>query len=158
MDQPSLDNIIRVIQIALTPIFLLAAIATLLNVFSTRLGRVADRVDLMSARLETATPEAAGHIAFQLSYLRKRSLVLDAAVVLGTIGGAATCAAALALFVGTLRDLTATSVLFALFGLALVCTIAALVMFLVEMLMAGKGLRAQVLHSEKKSGTEGASG
>src|SRR5258708_26879075 len=89
MDQASLDNIIHVIQVALTPIFLLTGLANLLSVFSTRLGRVADRVDLMSARLEEAKGEAADRIAAQLTYLRKRSLVLDAAVLLGTIGGRA---------------------------------------------------------------------
>src|SRR5258708_1640734 len=87
MDQASLDNIIHVIQVALTPIFLLTGLANLLSVFSTRLGRVADRVDLMSARLEEAKGEAADRIAAQLTYLRKRSLVLDAAVILGTIAG-----------------------------------------------------------------------
>jgi hypothetical protein len=154
MDQAPLDNIIHVIQTALTPIFLLAGVASLLNVFATRLGRVADRVDLMSARLEDAKPEEVGRIATQLGYLRRRSLLLDAAVVLGTIGGAATCAAALALFVGTLREFTAGSVLFALFGLALVCTIVALALFLVEMLMAGNSLRAQALHKEKSTGAD----
>src|SRR5258708_1131576 len=149
MDQASLDNIIHVIQGALTPIFLLTGLANLLAVFWTRLGRVADRVDLMSARLEEAKGEAADRIAAQLTYLRKRSLVLDAAVILGTIGGAATCGAALALFVGTLRDLTAATILFALFGLALVSTIAALGAFLVEMLMAGKSIRAQASRTEK---------
>ena len=152
MDQPSIDTIIHVIQVALTPIFLLAGLANLLAVFSTRLGRVADRVDLMSVRLETAKGKEAPRIASQLSYLRKRSLVLDAAVVLGTIGGAATCAAAMALFVGTLRDRSAASVLFALFGLALLCTIAALAFFLIEILMAGNSLRAQALRREKSSG------
>lgn len=151
MDQPSPDTIIHVIQIALTPIFLLAGLANLLAVFSTRLGRVADRVDRMSADLQTAKGKEAARIAVQLSYLRKRSLVLDAAVVLGTIGGAATCGAALALFVNTLRDTAAASILFALFGLALACTIAALVLFLIEIMMAGNSLRAQVLHTEKSS-------
>jgi hypothetical protein len=48
-DQSSVANVTRVIQLALTPVFLLTAVAALLNVFSTRLGRVADRVDLLSA-------------------------------------------------------------------------------------------------------------
>src|SRR4029453_11828036 len=51
MDQSSVDPI-GVIQAALTPVFLLTAVAALLNVFSTRLGRVADRVDLLSADLQ----------------------------------------------------------------------------------------------------------
>ena len=40
----SLDSVAHVIQMALTPIFLLSGIATLLNVFATRLARVADLV------------------------------------------------------------------------------------------------------------------
>lgn len=39
-----LDTIAHIIQVALTPVFFLTGIATLLNVFSTRLGRVSDRV------------------------------------------------------------------------------------------------------------------
>src|SRR5258707_7737770 len=45
-------SVTRVIQLALTPVFLLTAVAALLNVFSTRLGRVADRVDLLSVDLQ----------------------------------------------------------------------------------------------------------
>jgi hypothetical protein len=41
----SFDPVGHVIQVALVPIFLLSGIATLLNVFSTRLARVADRGD-----------------------------------------------------------------------------------------------------------------
>jgi hypothetical protein len=44
-----LDLVAHVIQVALTPIFLLSGIATLLNVFSTRLARVADRVDQITS-------------------------------------------------------------------------------------------------------------
>jgi len=43
-----LDSVAHVIQVALTPIFLLSGIAALLNVFSARLARVADRVDLVT--------------------------------------------------------------------------------------------------------------
>jgi hypothetical protein len=39
----ALDDIAHIIQVALTPVFLVSGIATLLNVFSTRLSRVADR-------------------------------------------------------------------------------------------------------------------
>ena len=49
-----LDTITHVIQVALTPVFLLSGIATLLSVFSTRLARVADQVDAVSKALEGA--------------------------------------------------------------------------------------------------------
>ena len=49
-----LDTIAHVIQVALTPVFLLSGIATLFNVFSTRLACVADHVDAISKVLEGA--------------------------------------------------------------------------------------------------------
>jgi hypothetical protein len=138
-DQSSAD----VIQLALTPVFLLTAVAALLNVFSTRLGRVADRVDLLSADLQRGAADTE-FLSAQLGFLRRRSLILDVAVVLATIGGAATCAAALVLFLGALRDAEFRAVLFGLFGGALVFTIIALVTFAIEMVMAGRGLRVVV--------------
>jgi hypothetical protein len=50
----ALDTIAHIIQVALTPVFLLSGIATLLNVFSTRLSRVGDRVEVAAKALEDA--------------------------------------------------------------------------------------------------------
>jgi len=71
----------------------------------------------------------------------RRSLALDAAVLLAAFGGAATCASVLTLFIGALRDTTVASVLFTTFGLAVMCTIGAIGAFTAEMLMAGSGVR-----------------
>src|SRR5437660_2662996 len=91
-----LDTVAHIIQVALTPIFLLSGIATLLNVFSTRLARVADRVDqITKAIAEAADDDESADLALQLSRLHRRSLSLDAAVVLAAIGGAATCTSVL---------------------------------------------------------------
>src|SRR5262245_25794403 len=139
-----------VIQLALTPVFLLTAVAALLNVFSTRLGRVADRVDLLSADLQRGAADTE-FLSRQLDFLRRRSLILDVAVVLATVGGAATCAAALVLFFGTLGEAEFSALLFGLFGSALVFTITALVAFAIEMIMAGLGLRGVVQKMADKS-------
>jgi hypothetical protein len=87
----------------------------------------------------------------QLSHLRRRSIALDAAVVLGAIGGAATCASVFTLFVGALRDATVASVLFTAFGIAVACTIGAITAFTVEMLLAGSGVRAEVAAGRRSS-------
>src|ERR1700730_1863907 len=132
----ALDTVAHIIQVALTPVFLLSGIATLLNVFSTRLARVADRVDSVAKELEGADPAQARILSARLAHLHHRSLALDVAVVLGAIGGAATCGAVLTLFVGALREATVASMLFGLFGLAVVCALGAIAAFTVEMLMA----------------------
>lgn len=142
-----LDDITHVIQTALTPVFLLSAIAALLNVFATRLARVADQVD----RLTQGGSEAgAASSSAQLAFLRRRTQLLDAAVVLGAGGAGLTCFAALFLFVGSLRETSVAFALFAAFGLALLTTIGALIAFVGEMLMSSRGLRAKVAVQQAK--------
>src|SRR6266851_9762768 len=144
-----LDTVAHIIQVALTTVFLLSGIATLLNVFSARLARVADRVDALSKEIEGADADEAKALSVQLAYLHRRSLALDVAVVLGAVGGAATCAAVLVLFVGALRDSTVATVLFLLFGIAVGCALGAIVAFTAEMLMASVGIRTEVAEGRR---------
>src|SRR5580698_7330171 len=135
----TVDSVAHVIQVALTPVFLLSGIASLLGVLATRLARVADA---LADQLETAGPVDSRRLRLRLAYLRRRSHVLDVAVMMGTLGGVATSCAGLLLFVGTLRDRPGVA-LFVAFGLALLFTMGALIAFLIEMLLASRGLRDQ---------------
>ncbi len=137
------DFVAHIIQVALTPVFLLSGIATLLNVFSTRFARVADQIDKLKEDSRGANGPELDRIASQLVALQRRSLALDTAVILAAFGGAATCAAVLTLFVGSLSNTTVASVLLLLFGGAVVCALGSIAAFTVEMLMAGIGMRAR---------------
>ena len=133
MIEGTLGHAAQIIQLALTPIFLLTAVASLLNVFSARLARIADRADKLLADGAKPHPE--------LRNLRIRSQLLDIAVVLAAFAGALTCAAAATLFVGVLRAIAAGTALFSLFGAALVCSILSLLAFTIEVLMSGRSIR-----------------
>jgi hypothetical protein len=145
-----LDTVAHIIQLALTPIFLLSGIAALLNVFATRLARVADRVDQISKEMETAEPERIAVLALQLARLHRQSVALDVAVVLAAFGAAATCASVLTLFVGAIRNAYVASALFATFASAVICTIGAIMAYTAEMLMTGVGVRAEVAARQGK--------
>lgn len=145
----AVDTIAHIIQLALTPVFLLSGIATLLSVFSARLARVADRVDGVSDALEGADATERRSLSAQLVHLRRRSLALEVAVVVGGVGGAATGGAVLVMFIGALRDEAVASLLFGLFGLAIVCAIGAISAFTFEMLLAGTGIRAEVAEGRR---------
>jgi hypothetical protein len=133
----------HVVQLALTPIFLLTGLASLLNVFTTRLGRIADQVD----KLENDSSRRPR----QFARLRLRSRALDVAVLLAAIAGALTCCAALTLFVGELRSGAAGYVLFLLFGAALLCAVGALAAFSFEMVLAGRTVRDRVSDDEARN-------
>ena len=139
MTDPAIEAAAHIVQLALTPVFLLSGVAALVNVFSTRLGRVSDQAD----KLDQDTP---GH-HLKLELLRWRSRALDWAVVLAALAGASTCGAALALFLGAVRGSAGASLLFYLFGGAIVLTVAALTAFVLEMLLAARGVRHLLDHS-----------
>ena len=130
-----LSGAAHVVQLALTPIFLLTGLASLLNVFTTRLGRIADRVDRLAS-------DATNHPR-QMARLRLRSLALDVAVLLAAVAGALTCCAALTLFLGALRNAGAGYILFGFFGSALVFAVAALAAFGFETVLSGRSIREQ---------------
>ena len=59
----------QVIQVALTPgLFSDAVVSALLNVFSTRLGRVADHVDRLTDELQNADTAQSAIAIAQLTY------------------------------------------------------------------------------------------
>ncbi|WP_375459325.1 DUF2721 domain-containing protein [uncultured Enterovirga sp.] len=138
MTGETLDNAARIVQLALTPVFLLSGIAALLNVFASRLGRVADQADALADQPDEVTRHA------RLRLLRWRSIALDWAVVLAALAGTLTCGAVLVLFLGEVRGSSAAMVLFLLFGGAIVLTMGALVAFVLEMLLAARGVRRVV--------------
>lgn len=148
-DSGSVNNAAHLIQMALTPVFMLSGIGTLINIFNTRLARVSDHLEDVNKRLASPvdpsqppdpyySPE---RLELRQSRLRQRMFVLDLAIILNGLGGAFTCSAALALFLGTLRDGTTSLWMLALFGAALGCTVCALLAFLGDTLLSWHGLR-----------------
>ena len=144
MTQDPIDGIAHLIQVALTPVFMLSGVASLLTLCNTRLARVSDHMEDVTHRIDsdegTDAQTHARLVRHQIR-LRRRIFVLDCSIVLGGIGGASTCGAALALFLGSLHDSQTISWLIFLFGAALSCTVGALAVFLVDTGLAWHGLR-----------------
>ena len=138
----TLESAVHLIQVALTPVFLLSGIAALLNVFASRLARVGDRLDALYREVGSNDCDAGQRE--EIGRLRRRSQMLDIAVVLGTAGAAATCMAIMTLFLFAVSNKAIASVLLAFFGLAIMCTLISVVAFGLEMLMSNHGLRQKM--------------
>jgi len=148
----TLDSTAHVVQVALSPVFLLSGVATLLNVFGARLARVSDQAEQVSTLLAGADEAERIILGQRLDRLHTRSLALDAAVFLAALGGVATCGSVLTLFVGALRDSTVASLLFGLFGAAILCTLCALIAFGFEMLLASRSVRDRINQRRANAG------
>ena len=145
----SVETVAHLIQIALTPVFLFSGVATLLNVLSARLGRVADRVDSLTDKFEAATPGERRGLETRLAYLRRRSFLLDLAVILAALAGMSTLVSAGVLFIDSLRDRTGWALFFA-FGVSLVLVVGALAAYLAEMMLASVGLRNEARGADER--------
>ncbi len=148
MNDGPLDAAAHVVQLALTPVFFLSGIAALLNVFASRLGRVADQADALAKTDKSPARDD------RLRLLRVRSRALDFAVVLAALAGAFTCSAVLVLFLGELLGAGAANLLYIFFGGGIVLTMGALLAFVIEMLVAATGVRHTVNRSVDPQPTE----
>ncbi|HKM62169.1 MAG TPA: DUF2721 domain-containing protein [Acidisphaera sp.] len=137
-----LDATVHLIQVALTPVFLLSGIAALLNLYATRLAKVSDRLDSVTAGAVAGPHNDA--TCDEIRRLHRRSFVLDSAVVLGAVGAAATCINILTLFLLGLSQMVIASVLLVSFGAAIVCALGSIVAFGLEMLMSSRSLRIRM--------------
>lgn len=140
MESPSIINdFASIIQTSLAPVFLLAGTAGFVSVYTTRLGRVSDRVN------EVAEKDGEGEARrIQLDYLRRRTLALEIAVALGTLAAICTGCAILNLLAGALEFGFREENLFWFFGGAIVSLIGSLVAFLFEMMIAGRNMLRQM--------------
>ena len=135
------DDVAHVIQVALTPVFLLTGVSGLLNVFNARLTRIAGRADVVAELLRNSTDKSErARLEALFAQLARRIFVLDVAIAFGALGGAATGGATFTLFIGALRDAVVGSTLFMLFGGAVICIIMALAAFLAETFLAWREL------------------
>ncbi len=139
----TLEATVHLIQVALTPVFLLSGIAALLNVYASRLARVSDRLDALTTDRKHAA-SAEDPVCQEIERLHRRSTVLDIAVVLATIGAAATCLAILTLFLLAISNKAIAGILITFFGTAIVCTLVSVGVFGAEMLISSRAMRMRM--------------
>jgi len=137
--ETAVEGSAHLIQLALTPVFLLTAIAGFLNVFTGRLARVADRVNAIVKSRHEGQPLPPQGLSANVTSLRRRTLALQGAVLLCSASGIFTCAATFTIFVGALGAEFGSVLLFE-FGLSLLCLLGAIAFFLAEMYIATRAM------------------
>lgn len=139
----ALPAIVSIIETALTPVFLLAGTAAVLNVISMRLARVSDRTnDIADLVIYGAEENEERHR--QLAYLRRRTLALEIAVILAIVSAVFTCLSTLGLLAGAVREEYRDALLFWFFGLALLALTLSFCAFMYEMVGAARSMMRQM--------------
>jgi hypothetical protein len=134
-----LTDIARVIQLAVAPVFLLTAIATLIMALNNRLGRIVDRRRVLTDRQRDNAGDGAEETWAELDLIARRIRLIYHAIVSAVLGALAVCLVVAGAFIGALVSVDLGKAVAVLFILAMFALIGGLTMFLREVFLAVAG-------------------
>ena len=138
----SIEAIASVIQLAIAPVFLIAGIATLISVFSTRLGRIIDRARIIERRIPMAKhDEQRTLLRAEATALWERIAIINWAIRLCVSSALAICLVIVTLFVGEYVVINIAPLIAVLFVAAMILLVSGLVMLLREVSVATRHMR-----------------
>jgi pheromone shutdown protein TraB len=139
------NDIAHIIQLSVAPVFLIAAVNTLLVVLTSRLARVVDRGRILDNEIKNAAAPHANpnrHLD-ELRALDQRMNWIHWSITLATLAVLLVAMVILTLFAGEMLDLDLSQLISAFFIAAMVFLIAGLLAFLQEISHARKLLRVR---------------
>lgn len=133
--------IAQTIQLALAPVFMLVAIGNIMNLLSTRLGRVVDRSRaLQDVHMMTKGPEH-DMVVLEIRAIARRIHLITRAIFVLVLAGLAIGTTVAVLFLEEVAGLRLPLIAAAFFLLAVVLMMWGLVLFLAETRVAANQLR-----------------
>ncbi len=126
----------RAIQLSVAPVFLLTGLSGLLSTFTGRLARIIDRTRQMQDALERSEGSRAEQLAAVLQVQRRRTFLINRAILCGTFSALLVAGVVAVLFISTVAALDLAAIVVPAFVLAMLALITALVLFLLEVQLA----------------------
>lgn len=140
MEPTQLEAVVRAIQLAIAPVFLVTGVVGLLSLLAHRLARIIDRARMLERRSEES-PEADALHRGDLAVLARRAKLMNWAIALGTLCALLVCTVIAALFLSAFLGVGLELLVGWLFIGAMIVLIAALLIFLHEVFLATSRLR-----------------
>lgn len=132
-------DVATVIDLAVAPVFLLAGIAGTLNVLSMRMSRIIDRGRVLNDKFIEPHTQEYDEVDKEQRLLARRARLINRAIALCTMSSLFVCLVIVVLFLDAVLTLRQERLIAALFIVALLSLISALILFLREV---GMSLRA----------------
>jgi CBS domain containing-hemolysin-like protein len=139
-------DIAHLIQVALTPIFLMTAVGVTLNVLTNRLARIVDRARNLENSLNRPESVAPADAHRQLGVLARRSVYINAAITLIIASGLLISLVVVLLFVNAFLRWNLSAAIAIVFILSMLSLALSLLAFLIEVRIATRALRIGVSH------------
>lgn len=134
--EPHIPEISSVIQLAVAPVFMLTAVGTLINALNARLGRAVDRRRVLESRLVSLPEEEARDARGELEQIRRRVRYVYLSILFAVVSGLFVCLLIAGAFIGAFVAVDLSRTIGAMFVLAVLALIVALLLFLREIFLA----------------------
>ncbi len=131
----------HVIQLAVAPVFLLSGVGIILTVLTNRLARVVDRARRLEDAADSAPIAERESINGQLRVMARRARLMNRAITLSTVSALLVALVVVTIFLGAVLDFNTSLPIAAMFILAMLSLIGALLIFLREVFLSISTLR-----------------
>lgn len=136
------ENVAKLIQLALGPVFLISGVGITLSMLTQRLARIVDRARALEDQREIAASEAKlKHIDKDLRAIFRRTKYMNIAIALSTTSALLTTLVVTLLFASEFTRMSVGAVIAIMFVASMVCLSLAFLMFLIEVRIAVNTLR-----------------
>ena len=144
-------DIAHLIQVALTPIFLMTAVGVTLNVLTNRLARIVDRARNLENSLNRPESVAPADAHRQLGVLARRSVFINAAITLIIASGLLISLVVVLLFVNAFLRWNLSASIAIVFVLSMLSLALSLLAFLIEVRIATTNLQIGIEAASRNS-------
>ncbi|MGV3513374.1 MAG: DUF2721 domain-containing protein [Novosphingobium sp.] len=141
MNSGHVGVIAQTIQLALAPVFVLVAIGNIMNILTTRLGRIVDRSRALQSQHAETTGRDHDLVVIEIRYVDRRIHLIGRALLLLVVSGLAIGVTVGSLFIGEMTGLELRNLTGITFFGAIALLMTALVYLLLETRIAASSLR-----------------
>jgi len=139
-----MDALIRILQIAISPVTLISGVGLLVLSMTNRFGRTTDRARALALEARTSPHAAAENLRIQVRILYRRSRILLVAISLALASVFFASLLVISLFAGSVFNLDLHIWGGVLFTLSLLSLTLSLVLFIHDMTVALRALRLEL--------------
>ena len=136
------ENVAKLIQLALGPVFLLSGVGITLSMLTQRLARIVDRArTLEDQRDRTTDAERLKHIDKDLRAIWRRTRYINSAIALSTVSAFTTTLVMTLLFASEFTRMAVGGLIAVMFIASMMALSTSFIMFLIEVRIATRTLR-----------------
>ena len=143
MTASNVPEIAQIIQLSVAPVFLLVAVGGVLNVITSRLARIVDRVRALEQDVPNADEPRRRDELGELAVLARRMKVCQWAIASCTFSAMLVCVTVMALFIGGVRALDFEAAVAFLFVAVMAALTLGLSLFLWEVSISTRVVRVR---------------